>query len=143
MPTISQGRVIAESDRERIAAGLRKFEAVVGPPLLDALSWMVKDQRTGILWVHLHIKEGDFVRYKLEMNFTEEAIETVAREKIDPEPEIIRFNRHASGEILRVLSDSIVRRESGWIHPHMKLQSGRLTWLQYATDFGKPLDERD
>lgn len=143
MATITQGRVIPETDRERIAVGLRDFESRVGPPMLFLLSWMVECRRTGILWVHLQLKNGELARYSVEIKFTEECAPAPVKVPGDVECEILYFNQNCAGDILRTLSDAILRRENGWIHPHLKLSDGRLTWLQCATDFGKALDDRD
>lgn len=141
MITVTQGRVIPETDKERAAAGLNKFQAEVGPPMLDLMTWMVTNRRSGILWIHLQLKEGELARYSLEIKCNEEFGNSPARGKGDAEREVQRFTSKASGEIMKTLSDAIVRRESGWVHPHLKIQDGKLTWLQYATDFGKALDE--
>lgn len=109
--------------------------------MLDLLSWMVTHCRTGILWVHLQIKDGELCRYSLEIKFSEEFVPGRKNEQEAVDAEVLRFNRNAAGEVLRMLSDAIVRRESGWIHPHLKLHEGKLTRLQYSTDFGKDLDD--
>ena len=73
MPTITQGRVIPDTDRERIAAELREqFDSEIAPDVLNAIADAIRARKTGWVRPHIKITDGRITGFQLQTDFTKD-----------------------------------------------------------------------
>lgn len=54
--------------------------------------------------------------------------------------ELNQFNRRVGPEILRLLTDGVQRRKSGWLRMFVNLKDGQIVASNATTDFAIDLD---
>ena len=73
MATITQGRVIPDTDRERVAAELReKFDLDVAPDVLAALFEAITKRKTGWIRPHIRVTDGRITGFQLQTDFSKD-----------------------------------------------------------------------
>ena len=76
MVSLTQGRVIAETDKERLALELRKFDAQVATEVLRLLTDCVVNRRDGWVQFQVRVKGGTISSHQCVMNFSKDLDET-------------------------------------------------------------------
>ena len=72
MVSLTQGRVIAETDQERLALELRRFDAQVATEVLRLLTDCIVNRRDGWVQVQVRVKGGSVSSHQCAMNFSKD-----------------------------------------------------------------------
>lgn len=72
MLTLAQGRAVPETDQQRLAVELRRFDAQVATEVLRLLTDCIVNRRDGWVQVQVRVKGGSLTGHQCVMNFAKD-----------------------------------------------------------------------
>ncbi len=72
MITLNPGRVIADTDAERLIVELKRFDAQIATEVLKLLTDMIRNRRDGWVQMQVRVKGGSLTGHQCVLNFSKD-----------------------------------------------------------------------